>query len=434
METIKLMEHQKNVLNQTKNFNRVAYYLDMGLGKTFVGSEKAFEFGKDILVICQKSKIKDWKNHFFTYYIDKMKCDESGAWCYDLTSNNGMDMFFHSRYKIKIGIINYELAWRRKELKELSGFTLMLDESSLIQNESAKRSKFVLKMNPKNVILLSGTPTGGKYENLYSQLQLLGWDISKELYWKQYIETEWVEQDGFFRKDVISYKNVARLKQKLAAHGAIFMKTEEAGINLPKTNIIPIKLGTTKEYRQFMKKRIITIEGKELVGDTALTQRLYARMLCGQYNKDKLEAFRDLLESSDDRFVVFYNFTSELVELEAIANDLKRPFSLVNGSCKRLDEYEQYSNSIIFVQYQAGAMGLNLQKANKTIYFTLPQASELFEQSKKRTNRIGQERPCFYYYLLCNDSVEEDILSTLELRKDYTDELFKKYEKKKGFC
>ena len=430
METIKWMKHQKDVLKQTEKFNRVAYYLDMGLGKTFIGAEKMIRFHtEENLLICQKSKIKDWREHFAKYY----KYDISA---YDLTDKKQWADFWNNpcNFRFRVGIINYELAWRRKDLQNLSDFTLMLDESSLIQNESAKRSKFILKMKPKNVVLLSGTPTGGKYENLYSQLQLLGWTISKELYWKQYIETEWVEQDGFFRKDVIGYKNVERLKQKLAAHGAIFMKTEEAGISLPEATVIPVRLKTTKEYKQFMKKRVITIDGKELVGDSALTQMLYARMLCGQYNQDKLEAFMDLLESSDDRFVVFYNFTTELVELEAIAHELNRPFSLVTGACKRLDEYEQFNNSITFVQYQAGAMGLNLQKANKTIYFTLPQASELFEQSKKRTNRIGQERPCFYYYLLCNDSVEEDILSTLELRKDYTDELFKKYEKKKGFC
>lgn len=430
METIKWMKHQKDVLKQTEKFNRVAYYLDMGLGKTFIGAEKMIRFHtEENLLICQKSKIKDWREHFAKYY----KYDISA---YDLTDKKQWADFWNNPcgFRFRVGIINYELAWRRKDLQNLSNFTLMLDESSLIQNESAKRSKFILKMKPKNVVLLSGTPTGGKYENLYSQLQLLGWTISKELYWKQYIETEWVEQDGFFRKDVVGYKNVERLKQKLAAHGAIFMKTEEAGISLPEATVIPVRLKTTKEYKQFMKKRVITIDGKELVGDSALTQMLYARMLCGQYNQDKLEAFKDLIESSDDRFVVFYNFTSELEELEAIANELNRPFSLVTGACKRLDEYEQFSNSITFVQYQAGAMGLNLQKANKTIYFTLPQASELFEQSKKRTNRIGQERPCFYYYLLCNDSVEEDVLATLEMRKDYTDELFKKYEKKKGLC
>lgn len=424
------MKHQKDVLKQTEKFNRVAYYLDMGLGKTFIGAEKMIRFHtEENLLICQKSKIKDWREHFAKYY----KYDISA---YDLTDKKQWADFWNNpcNFRFRVGIINYELAWRRKDLQNLSDFTLMLDESSLIQNESAKRSKFILKMKPKNVVLLSGTPTGGKYENLYSQLQLLGWTISKELYWKQYIETEWVEQDGFFRKDVIGYKNVERLKQKLAAHGAIFMKTEEAGISLPEATVIPVRLKTTKEYKQFMKKRVITIDGKELVGDSALTQMLYARMLCGQYNQDKLEAFMDLLKSSDDRFVVFYNFTTELVELEAIAHELNRPFSLVTGACKRLDEYEQFNNSITFVQYQAGAMGLNLQKANKTIYFTLPQASELFEQSKKRTNRIGQERPCFYYYLLCNDSVEEDVLATLEMRKDYTDELFKKYEKKKGLC
>jgi len=74
-------------------------------------------------------------------------------------------------------------------------------------------------------------------------------------------------------------------------------------------------------------------------------------------------------------------------------------------------------------------MGLNFQKANKVIYFTLPQSSELFEQSKKRVHRIGQNRRCFYYFMMCIDSVEENILSTLEMRKDYTDFLFENYER-----
>lgn len=73
-------------------------------------------------------------------------------------------------------------------------------------------------------------------------------------------------------------------------------------------------------------------------------------------------------------------------------------------------------------------MGLNLQKANRIIYFALTDRSELFEQSKKRIHRIGQEKICFYYLMLCPGTVEEDIFYTLKLRKDYTDELFKKYQ------
>ena len=37
---MKLFKHQEDALEQTEQFNHVGYFLDMGLGKTFVGSEK----------------------------------------------------------------------------------------------------------------------------------------------------------------------------------------------------------------------------------------------------------------------------------------------------------------------------------------------------------------------------------------------------------
>ncbi|WP_260445183.1 SNF2-related protein, partial [Listeria cossartiae] len=101
----------------------------------------------------------------------------------------------------------------------------MLDESSLIQNESSKQSKFILSLQPDNVILLSGTPTGGRYERLWSQLHLLGWKISKPLFWKQYVAQEWDEIESQYK--IIGYKNVERLKTKMRQHGCHFLKTDE---------------------------------------------------------------------------------------------------------------------------------------------------------------------------------------------------------------
>ena len=37
---VRLYAHQEQVLRQTERYDRVGYFLDMGLGKTFVGSEK----------------------------------------------------------------------------------------------------------------------------------------------------------------------------------------------------------------------------------------------------------------------------------------------------------------------------------------------------------------------------------------------------------
>ena len=324
-------------------------------------------------------------------------------------------------------VINYDLIFRRPELTQIHFDTLMLDESSLIQNESSKRSKFILRrLTFDNVILLSGTPTNGKYENLWSQIQLLGWNISKDLFWQQYIEYEWHDENGFPMKVVTGYKNVERLKRKLRQHGAQFLKTEEV-LNLPDQIEQIIHISTNKEYRKFKKDSIVEIDDELLVGDTILTQMLYERQLCGQYNKAKLSAFEDLIESTNDRLIVFYNFNRELNVLSQIAKEHERPISIVNGAQKALDNYESCDNSITFVQYQAGAMGLNLQKANKIIYFTLPLGKGscgLWEQSKKRIHRIGQTQPCFYYYLLCKNSIEERNLSMLKLGKELTDELF----------
>ena len=427
---VQLYPHQQKTLEETEQFNKVGYFLDMGLGKTFVGSEKMIQLNKRVnLVICQKSKVNDWVQHFEKYYnlivydlTDKTDFKEFVNW-------DGSVMADIDYYRKRVGIINYELAFRRPELLNLEHFTLMLDESSMITNPTAKRTKFIHKLKPDNCILLSGTPTGGKYEKLWSQLKLLAWNISKDLFYRQYVVTEWIDDDSGFRIPVITgYKNVDRLKSKLKQHGCIFMKTEEV-FDLPEKIQIPVMVNNSKEFSRFMRNSIVELpDGTELIGDTALTKRLYARQLCGQYSKAKMAAFVDLVSSTDDRLIVFYNFTEELNLMKEAVALMDKPISIVNGETKDLTAYENSFNSVTFIQYQAGAMGLNLQKSNKIIYFTLPQSSELFEQSMKRIHRIGQSKNCFYYILMVKNSVEGVILETLKMRKDYDDELFKEYE------
>lgn len=419
-----LYPHQARSLDYTYKFNRCAYYLDMGLGKTFVGSEKMNVLKKKInLVICQKSKVEDWVKHFKTYYLKSL--------ILDLTNKYELEMFeIECNMKCKsydqlIGVINYDLVWRRSNLLKVEDFTLMLDESSLIGNDTAKRTKFILKMKPTNVILLSGTPCSGKYENLWTQCKLLGWDISKAKFYNNYIITRQIDVGGFYKDIVVGYRNVNDLKLELKKHGAIFMKAEEV-MDLPDQVDQQIYVNQNPYYKMFKKDLYVKIDDIELVGDTSLTKILYERQLCGAFSKEKMQAFKDLIDSTNDRLVVFYNFNNELFQLKEIVGN-SRPISIINGQTKDLSAYEESDNSITFVQYQAGAMGLNLQKANKIIYFTLPLgkgSSGLWEQSKKRIHRIGQSKTCFYYYLLVKDSIEEWNLSLLREGKELTDALF----------
>ena len=411
------MKHQKEALEESKDLTKVAYYYDMGLGKTFIGAEKAINLGKNILVICQKSKVEDWFNHFVEHYNYSL----TGIVARDLTDSEEMEWYFKNiKNGVRtVGIINYDLVWRRPELSNLTDFTLILDESSLIQNDTSKRSKFILKkLNPTNIILLSGTPVSGKYEKLISQIHLLGWNISKDLFLRQYCVYERTSE-GY--PLITGYKNVERLKRKLRDYGCFFKKTEEI-LDLPEQRFINIPIKESKEYNYFIKNSIVTINDMELIGDTTLTKLLYARQLSSAYNKAKIQALSDLIESTEDRLVIFYNFDIELEVIKSVIPE-DRLISYINGKSKDLRAYNECNNSITLCQYQSGSMGHNLQKCNKVIYFSPTLSTDLFEQSKKRIHRIGTIDKCTYYKLV--SGVEWNIYKTLDMRRDYTDDLFK---------
>ena len=108
MEKIQLLPHQERAINHTAHMKRVAYYHDMGLGKTFTGSEKLISLGYNKnLIICQKSKIIDWKNHIKKYYDVSV---------FDLTENKKFLSEFLNCSTRAVAIINYDLIFRREDL------------------------------------------------------------------------------------------------------------------------------------------------------------------------------------------------------------------------------------------------------------------------------------------------------------------------------
>lgn len=415
---IKLYEHQKDVLQQTKDFNKVAYYLDMGLGKTYCGSCKAVSFEDPILTVCPKSLVPQWLDHFESTHPE--------WWRYDLTKKKQLEYFIDAERCNKVGVINYESCWRRPELQKVKGVTLMLDESQAIANNTSKQTKGIMKLNYKNVILLSGTPaSNARYDKLYTQLKLLGLSMNKRSYEDRYCNFFEMENGGIkFR--VLSkrnpYKNVDELKTVMKDLGCIFMKTDEV-LDLPQQRFIDVPIAKSKFYKTFEKDGYVDCGEAEYISNGPAQDMLYMRQLCN--SKEKLDMLKTLLESTNDRVIIFYNFDIELKLLQQYISKLKRPMSFINGHEKNLDCYNNNDDSITLVQYQSGSAGVNLQLANKMIYYSPPIKSDFYEQSKKRIHRIGQESKCTYWKLITSNSVEQKIYNTLDLKRDYTEELFK---------
>lgn len=400
---IKLFNYQKT----KPTTKHCALYWQMGTGKTFGSMFKADCYGDNQrLIVCQKSKINDWVDDLHKYY-------DSNITVCDLTKKQEKATYY---------VINYDLVWRR-DLSFLNDFTLILDESSEVRHRTTKKTKAVLKLGKlsNHNILLSGTPSGGgKYELLLTQLNLLGWNITESEFYDKYCNWFYnYKITGFPLKQITSYKNIETdLLPKMKSLGCEFLKTYH---DLPDQVEKTVHTKPLKEYFTFAKKSIVTINDNEYIGETTLTQLLYERQILAMSKKQEV---LDLVNSTDKRLIIFYNFN---LELEILTNLLSvRPLSFVNGRERDLTNYELYSNSITLVQYQAGAKGLNLQKAQYMIFHTPPLSAELYAQAKKRTHRVGQTKTCFYYKLVAKDSVEEKIYANLERGIDYELRLFEK--------
>ena len=426
-----LYDFQRQALDKIQDRDNAALFWQMGAGKTISSIELTERWNSQILIcLVLKSTVSQW--------IDELQgqTDRQVFNGYKKSKKDGVKAFIDATGR-KALVIGYD-AYKAKSAAELRQYindneenvTMICDESSLIGHMTSERTKAVMKTKTKHRLLLSGTPaTGGKMEAMIPTMNMLGWNITKEKFLQQFCHVyEWTDPTRPWMTIPIiqGYKNIDKLREGLQEHGGSFITMEEAGVQLPATTEQIISIQTPPEYKKFMKNGIVKIGDTEIVGENNLTKMLYARQICSVYNPAKAAALEELLQQAGDEMViVFYNWTAELRILQSVCGKLHRPMSLVNGQTKDLKNYQAVTpGTVILCQYQAASMGLNLQSARICVFYSQCLSYSDYEQAKARIHRIGQNRNCNFYNLICEGSIEEDILETLEQRRDYTEQLF----------
>lgn len=428
-----LYDFQRQALDKIQDRDNAALFWQMGAGKTVSAialTERETWNTPTLICLVLKSTVSQW--------IDELKeqTDRQVFNGYKKSKKDGVKAFINATGR-KALVIGYD-AYKAKSGAELRQYindnekdvSMVCDESSLIGHMTSERTKAVMKTKTKHRLLLSGTPcSGGKMECMIPTMAMLGWHMAKEQFLQQFCHVyEWTDPTRPWMTIPIiqGYKNIDKLREGLKEHGGSFITMEEAGVQLPATTEQIISIQTPPEYKKFMKNGIVKIGDTEIVGENNLTKMLYARQICSVYNPAKAAALEELLQQAGDEMViVFYNWTAELRILQSVCGKLHRPTSLVNGQTKDTKNYQTGTpGTVILCQYQAASMGLNLQKARICVFYSLCLSYSDYEQAKARIHRIGQNRNCNFYNLICEGSIEEDILETLEQRKDYTEQLF----------
>ncbi|MBO4893802.1 MAG: DEAD/DEAH box helicase [Clostridia bacterium] len=128
------------------------------------------------------------------------------------------------------------------------------------------------------------------------------------------------------------------------------------------------------------------------------------------------------------RKVIVFSFFKNTIEQVQRALDVKC-FGPISGSVapgkrqKIIDDFTSYESGAVLVsQIGAGGTGLNIQAAS-IIVMCEPQLKPSIEnQAIARAYRMGQVNTVIVYRLLCEKSVDRQIMLMLEMKKKYFDE------------
>lgn len=332
----------------------------------------------------------------------------------------------------KAYVINFESAWRSKELLNWvdKDTYILIDESHKIKSVKSKIGKFCMKLKSKTSTkcILTGTPQSKGYIDYYNQLYFV--DLIKIPY-KAFCDTFCVFDtqnfNGFPFKRLIGYKNT-NILDDIIKKECVFFKRDINNNQIPTE--IDVKFDKPKKYNYFKKVRVY----EDYAADNASKLFVSLRKMCsGNIDKycvdtQKIDWLKDFLEDLNQRVVIFYNFNFEKDTIINLLQTMKIPYSQYNGSVKDTSNFINYENGVILCQYMSASLGLNnLVKSNICVMYSPSLNYTDYVQSKKRIDRIGQTKKPLFYNLYCKGTIEEEILKTIKSGINFDDRMFEDY-------
>lgn len=349
-----------------------------------------------------------------------------------------------------------------------------------------------LKANVCKTYLLTGTPFTQGYIDLYAQLKVLGCQMTKSQFIDEYCIRGNVPGLLGWQQPIVGYRNINSLFNLLHRY-AITIKSEEVlklpeqvftyvkvpqsddiiafsaerlslqkivdtcerhGLDFAKTTLLD---GTTindalLQNRGNLKKKFnnpfyrnIDYPNYDWVAETSGQMWLRARELsigfngnttmCKWYDTTRLSALKRLLEQNEENYVLFYNYTPEMLEIYDICESLGYNIDVYCGEIKSLANYERFckldeseklvtKKNIIIANFSSGSTGMNWQQYYHCIIFSLPVFRD-WAQGIKRVHRAGQKHTVFYHIFVQQNWLDEGMYKALTQAREYDENMFK---------
>ena len=362
------------------------------------------------------------------------------------------------------------------------------------QTQAVNRIKRDLMFRASNVYtyLLTGTPFTTGYVDVYSQLKLLGYPETKGTFIDEFCVKGNLPGLLGWQQPIVGYKNVEQLFRLIHRY-AITMESDYVA-NLPEQVFIDHTTSMSKDILMFVQEKAT---GSDIVdtyvrhgipagysmyeaepkkkfnnpfyrdigycielgdgGNHGLTHLntqwlaetpgafwLRARQLSigfqGNnessfwFDRRRLNQLEFFLETNEDNYLLFYNYTPELLEIYDICERLGYNIDVYCGEVKSLRHYEAYSKmseserlihkkNVIIANFASGSTGMNWQLYNQCIIFSVPLFKD-YEQAVARIHRLGQKKTTFYHRFFQNNWLDKGMMKALNDQQEYSSAMF----------
>lgn len=424
-----MYNHQVNAVEKLVRLKVGALYMEMGTGKTRTALElilRRYNKGKvnHIIWLCPFS-IKRSIEREIQKHIGK-----------DLSMFTicGIETLSSS---IKANVNLLQLA------KEKKCF-LIVDESNLVKNHRAKRTKNIIRLAqycPYRLIL-NGMPISRTEADLYAQWYILDWRIlGYQSFWS--FAQNHVDWDERTRGRIKNIFNVDYLTRKIAPY--TYQVTKSECLDLPRKTYGKVYYNLTDEqwvhYNNVANTLLFEI-------DEMRPETIY-RLFTGLQNvisglwvdptkepfviknffhhpeeNPRIQALMNKLEGVTEKVIIFCRYTHEINHIVTVLNKRYGPGVAVpfNGEVKHkqrelnLQAFESSAQFFVANKTCAG-YGLNLQFCSFVVYYNNDWDYATRSQSEDRVHRIGQQNNVHIIDLCADGTLDERILKCLSRKE-----------------
>lgn len=312
------------------------------------------------------------------------------------------------------------------DLSNFTGFTgVVFDELTKLKNPSGKRFKHLWGLIDRFNVRwgLTGSFTSNGLEDVFGQCKIIDQKLlgrSKGAFLQQYFHiinreyNQWSPNTGALEYIMAAIKPATYV-----------LEPGEYKDKLPPLNIVamPCDMDDYDVY-EAMKKEFVVELDQTISAPTAAVMIQKLQQLAGGFiygpqgptwvSEHKFEMLDDILEENQrDNTLIIYNYQEELAELKR-----RYPQLATMDDKNVVDKWNKGELELLALHPKSAGHGLNLQfGGNKMIWLSLPWSLELYEQTIGRIHRSGQTKDVWCYLIMCNNTIDDKILSALHNKR-----------------